>query len=390
MVDPRLTPRPEGEVLWLHATTQERYLALCDIGHRLKSMRPDLMVLATWEASMGKMPPVAGCDLAHGALPADQSNTARRFLSHWRPDVCIWAGGDLRRGLLRQMREMRIAALLVDIREDELPERRMRWLPDQRHRMFSSFDQILTPSQNLRSQLIRNGFAADRVRRTGTLSLSALPPGCSTDELNEMQKELGGRQVWLAAQARLEEVPFLLESHKGALRLLHRLLLILTIDSEDSRNRAHTLVAASGLQYADWDAGEVPDEFTQVLIAGPEDLGLWYRLAPVTTIANSLFAHLKGQSPLDALALGSVVLYGPGIGSYRGIYEQITQVGAATKVSNSKELADHIIQLSAPDKAAEMALAGWSEVTKGADMTDRIIEKVQDILDLREESHAAP
>jgi len=382
--------RPDGEVLWLHATTQERYLALCDAGHRLKSMRPDLMVIATWEDDMGTVPPVEGCDLAHGVLPPDQSAAAKRFLNHWRPDLCLWAGGGLRRNMLRQMREMQISALLVDILDDEMPERKMRWLPDQRYRMFSGFEQILTPSPTVRAQLIKSGIHSNRVKRVSSLGPATMPPGCNADELGQMQKDLGGRPVWLAAQAQLEEVPFMLEGHRGALRLLHRLLLILTLDSEDSQQRAKSLIQASGLQCADWDSGELPDDYTQVLVAGPEELGLWYRLAPVTLMGGSLFAHLPGQSPLDALALGSVALHGPGTGLYKSSYHHLDQAGATAPVRNSKELSRQIIQLSSPDKAAEMALAGWKAVTAGAEMTDQLIELVQDILDMREESHAAP
>ncbi|MGR3622072.1 3-deoxy-D-manno-octulosonic acid transferase [Pseudophaeobacter sp.] len=390
MAKPSISTRPVGEVLWVHATNMERLLALCDIGQRLKAMRPDLVILATWEADMGEVPGVEGCDFALGPLPADQSSEAKAFLNTWRPDLCLWAGGNLRRALLRQMREQQVPALLLDIRQEELPSRKLRWLPDQRHRMFSGFEAILTPSSAVRSQLLRGDLSGEKIQLTGPLRISTLPPGCNHDELAELQQNLGSRPLWLAAGLRLEELPLLLDAQRTALRTLHRLLLVIALDSPDCRARTRSLLRSRGLQCADWDAQEELNDYTQVLITDSENLGLWYRLAPITLMASSLQPQMPGQNPLDALALGSVVLHGPGTGHHQPIYAQLAQRGAAEQVKNAAELAQKVIHLSAPDMAAEMALAGWTAVTEGAEMTDQLIERAQDMLDLREEQNAAP
>lgn len=375
-------------MLWVHATNIERYLALCDIGHRLKTMRPDLIVIATWETQMGEVPPVDGCDFAIGPLPDDQTSEAKAFLTHWRPDLCLWAGGNLRRHLLRQMRDQAISALLIDIRDDELPPRKLRWLPDQRHRMFSGFETIMTPSAAVHSQVMRGGFGPERVLLSSPLRVSTLPPNCHPEDQTTLQQMLGSRPVWLGAHVQLEELPLLLEAHRIALRHLHRLLLVVAIDNPGCHARAENLLRASGLQCADWTAGEEPDDYTQILLAACEELGLWYRIAPISLMASSLLSHMPGQSPLDALALGSVVLHGPGFDQHKQIYQQLAQLKASEQISSAQELAEMVIHLSAPDLAAEMALSGWMAVTEGAAMTDELIERVQDILDRRENENA--
>jgi 3-deoxy-D-manno-octulosonic-acid transferase len=380
--------RPAGEVLWGHATNVERLMALCDIGQRLKAMRPDLVVLATWEAEMGEVPEAGSCDYMLGPLPGDQSNEAKAFLNQWRPDLCLWAGGNLRRGLLRQMRELGVSALLVDILESELPARRLRWLPDQRYRIFSGFDAVFTPSQAVHSQLLKSQLSAEQLLLTSRLRLSTVPPGCNHDALAELQQDLGSRPVWLATHALLEEVPALLEAHRTALRLLHRMLLVIALDDPESRARARNLILASGLQCADWEAGEELTDYTQILITDSENLGLWYRLAPVSMLGSSLMPDMPGQNPLDALALGSVVLHGPGQGHHRVIYDELATLKATMQVDNAQALAEMVIHLSAPDMAAKRALAGWTAVTEGAEMTDHLIDRVQDILDLREDQNA--
>ncbi|WP_264211672.1 3-deoxy-D-manno-octulosonic acid transferase [Leisingera thetidis] len=382
-----LQPRPKGELLWIHATTPERYLALCDIGRRLKSLRPDLSVLASWEPGL-RLTGTVGCDIPVGPLAEDTMAEAREFLNHWQPDACIWTGTPARRNLLRQLREQGTGVLLADLLEDEMPNRASRWLPDQRRRLLDGLTCILTPSRAVQNQLTRAGFPAERVELAGKLRVSAVPPGCNNDELAAMQQTLGSRPVWLAAHVKPGELPRVLEAHRAALRLLHRLLLVIALDDYSELDAARRLLQDSGLSFTDWDDGAEPDDLTQVLLTGGEDLGLWYRLSPVAFIASSLDPAAQGQSPLDAAALGSALLHGPGIHAHRDLYERLAKAGAAQPVQTQADMADAVVALSAPDRAAEMALAGWQSVTESAATTDTLLEKVQDLLDRREDTDA--
>ncbi|UWQ79136.1 3-deoxy-D-manno-octulosonic acid transferase [Leisingera sp. S132] len=382
-----LQPRPKGEVLWVHATTPERYLALCDIGRRLKTLRPDLSVLASWEPDL-RLTGTVGCDIPVGPLAEDTLAEAREFVAHWRPDACIWTGAPARRTILRHLRERGTGVLLADLLDAEMPHRTSRWLPDQRRRMLEGLTCILTPSKTVRDRLIRLGFPAERLEVAGKLRVSAIPPGCNDDELAAMQQTLGSRPVWLAAHVKLEELPRILDAHRNALRLLHRLLLVVALDNTPDLEAARGLVQNSGLSFADWEAGSEPEDYNQVLLTAGEDLGLWYRLSPVALIASSLDPAAQGQSPLDAAALGSALLHGPGIHAHRELYDRLTMAGAAVQVQTQGEMSDTVVALSAPDKAAEMALAGWQSVTESAATTDTLLEKVQALLDQREDSNA--
>lgn len=114
----------------------------------------------------------------------------------------------------------------------------------------------------------------------------AIPPGCNHEELAALQQSLGSRPVWLAAHATLRELPQILEAHRSALRLLHRLLLVVALDDYGGLAAARGQLRSLGLSVADWDNGEEPDDYNQVLLADSDDLGLWYRLSPVALIAG--------------------------------------------------------------------------------------------------------
>ncbi|MVO16443.1 3-deoxy-D-manno-octulosonic acid transferase [Rhodobacteraceae bacterium CY05] len=384
-----LPQRAPGELIWAHATSDERYLALCDLGHRLKLMRPDLSILITREPELCTLPIPEDSHLIVGELPTEHIAEIRNFLDHWQPDICLWAGGELRPGLIRNCCDRGINALLIDIEAHELPARRSRWLPDKSRKLLDNFSAILTPSTAAFTKLRRAGIATEKITTTTRLRISATPPGYHEDELSRVQDSLGSRQVWLSAHTRIDEIPTILGAHRNALRLLHRLVLVLSVERFSDLDAARDELREFGLRCTDWDAGEEVDDNTQVLLTCDEDLGLWYRVAPLSLLAGTLNAKANGHNPLDAAALGSAILHGPGIGGHDPLYQRLTEAGAAHMIHNSDELAVQVIQLSAPDKAAEMALAGWQVVTESAELTDQLLDRVQDILDLRESQNAA-
>ncbi len=140
-----------------------------------------------------------------------------------------------------------------------------------------------------------------------------------------------------------------------------------------------------GFRTRSWDVNEEPDDTTQILIADdPEDLGLFYRLAPVSFLGSSLASGQGGRNPFEAAALGSAVLYGPNVRQYLPFYTRLANAGAARIVNDAQSLATAVTRLVAPDQAAAMAHAGWDVISQGAEQTDRIIAMVQDTLDQSE------
>ena len=383
-------PRPDGQILWAHATSALRFSALCDLGVRLVSMRPGLRLLITLEhASFGPSPgPQDGCDHVL-AFESDHPATVRQFLTHWSPDVCLWAGGDLMPNLINATYEHEIPMILLDVGETDFPTRRHKWLPDLTRTTLNCFDKIMTNGQTAASNLLHIGVAPEKIAITTQLRNTATPPPCSEDELSAMNQDLGGRPVWLAAHVQEGEFSTVLGAHHHALRLAHRLLLILSVDDEAGVDALRLLLARSGLRCADWDNGDPVEDNTQVLISKyREDLGLWYRVAPLSFVAGSLLPEAGGNSPLEAAALGSAVLYGPHVEDHLDAYARLAAASAARSVRDAEGLGTAVGQLIAPDQAAAMALAGWEVVTEGAHLTDSLVDLLQDMLDQREATHA--
>lgn len=380
--------RPQGELLWAHATSPTLLTALIELGERLAALRGDLQTLITYDLAMLPAAQIKRTKSICGtcrvqALPSDHPAAVDTFLNHWSPDICLWSGGYLQPNLILETATRNIPMLLVDATETGFDSRKERWFPEVSRRLLAGFSTYLARSAAARKKLIQLGVASEDIRVTPPLQPGGQMLPCDFAEFDKMSAHLAGRPVWLAADVLPEEVDQVLRAHRLAARKAHRLLLVLApaTGSPDLASR----VGAQGFRVANWAQGILPDDLTQVLVAdSPGELGLWYRIAPLAFVGNSLVTGCGGRDPFAAAALGAAILYGPNVGDHLDAYSRLASAGAARIVKDANSLGTAVLHLSAPDLAASMAHAGWEVVTQGAEVTDRIINLVQGALDMGE------
>ena len=93
--------------------------------------------------------------------------------------------------------------------------------------------------------------------------------------------------------------------------------------------------------------GEHPDTKTDVYIADTiGEMGLWYRLAPVSFVGHSLGAgdtYLEGKNPFEAAALGSAIIHGPSVSYFGESYEALRDAEGSREVDSVDALADAVL-----------------------------------------------
>ncbi len=387
-------PRPPGELVWLHAAETSNLLALQDLGQRLLAARDGLQVLITLPD-----PDSLGASQADGVkagplhfdnLPSEHPSAVGMFLRHWAPDMGIWAWGGLRPTLLHETKGVGCPMALVDADTLGFDGRRDRWLPELTRELLSEFVAIMARSNPAATRLAHLGLRRSEIEITAPLQAGGRALPCDDSDLAEMITTLSGRPVWLAASVHTEEIGVILAAHHHALRYSHRLLLILQPAVRGEAQLISETAAREGFRASAWSAPDEPGETTQVMVAeDAEDLGLFYRLAPVSFLGSSLTPGHGGCNPFEAAALGSAVLYGPNVRHYMPFYTRLANAGAARIVKDADTLGAAVTRLIAPDQAAAMAHAGWDVISHGAEFTDRVIELVEDTLDARLEQKNA-
>jgi 3-deoxy-D-manno-octulosonic-acid transferase len=109
-------------------------------------------------------------------------------------------------------------------------------------------------------------------------------------------------------------------------------------------------------------------------------MGLWYRIAPAAFVGGSL-AEVGGHNPFEPALLGCAILHGPHVRNFADGYRRLQAAGAAVEVRDQRALAGALVEVLAPDRAAEMAAAAWDAVSEGAAVTDAVLEVVAGYLD---------
>jgi 3-deoxy-D-manno-octulosonic-acid transferase len=379
--------RPEGELVWIHVADPARFVLLGDLIDRLKSSRRNLHVLVTFEEELLRDDPHKlpenRADWVLG-LRAGQPAQARQFATHWRPDVCLWIGGVLQSNLIAEVAAQGTLMVMADVEESDVQNVRRAWFPGRTTKAVDSFSKIFVRDAATARAVRRHGVDHRKIVVAGPLRIGAMPPPAYEDQLTELVADLAARPVWLAVGAAQDEIEPILLAHRNAIRLSHRLLLVLSLADPDDTAQAKSVMEDMSLRYCDWDNGAPIEDATQVVFSTlPEEIGIWYRVAPLTLLASSLSSDYEGIDPMPAASLGTALLKGPYTRAHNESYSRLAKAGAVETVRDAASLTSALVRLIAPDRAAAMALAGWEIATEGAELTDELVETVSDGLDRR-------
>lgn len=375
--------RPDGPLIWFHAASVGESVALLELVRQLREDRHDLSILVTTGTvtSAAVMADRLPDGALHQFLPLDARPFVRRFLDHWRPDVAVWTESELWPTLICETRARAIPMVLLNARMSKASHDRWRFLRGMARSLLQRFDRALVQDSLTEIYLRRLGLPVDRMEVTGTLKEGAAALPVKSSDLQSMRAEIGGRPVWVAASTHPGEEEKVLEAHRIALRTNPRLLLILVPRHPNRGDEVAALLESGNWTFTRRSTGEGPEAEVPVYLADTMgELGLWYRLAPVSFVGGS-WEPIGGHNPFEPAALGSAILHGPYVTNFVDIYQRLTEARAARLVSAPQTLAEAVDDLLSPDRAAAMAHAAWEVVSSGADVTERAKTVLLDMLD---------
>lgn len=368
--------RPAGRLVWLHAPDPAAAVGFAPLRAGLLDMGLADHVLITCSE-----PGLEGAT----EPPAEDPALAAAFLDHWRPDLCIWAAGDLRPVLIYAAAARSLPMILVDAADPGLQGRR--FLPRLLGGLFAPFRAIFPATEAGAKAFQRIGAPARLMRAPGRMEEASLTLPVLEAERLELSKILGTRPVWLAVGVPEAEEETVLQAHERALRTTHRLLLIL-VPADPARipELLRDLPARYGLEAGYRAADEDPDEETQVYLADDDEPGLWYRLSPVTWAGGTLSGPGPQRHPYEAAAAGSALMHGPRGGAWQPAFDRLREAGGARLIPNAQALGEAVGDLLAPDRCARMANAAWAVTSAGGETTAAVLDLADEILQQKGET----
>ncbi|KCV82278.1 three-deoxy-D-manno-octulosonic-acid transferase domain-containing protein [Actibacterium atlanticum] len=370
---PTNTQRPDVPLIWVHDPTGRHSCEIDALFEHLSEIGAEQALL--WTGPKGADP-----ELAHFTQqsPPDTATAARAFLDHWMPAIALITAPDIPGALTAELQRRAVPSYLYQSDTHYKPPRNL----------LRRFNRYLVADQAVAGVLTRQGALGDRLSVIGTLYDGATPPPADEATRNQLAQALSARPSWLAAATTAAEDQIIVAAHAKAARRAHRLLLVLNPADPARGDELVKSLRREKWRVVQRSAGQTPDEETQILIAdSPDELGLWFRIAPVSFMGGSLDAQGSGGiDPMGAAALGSAILHGPNLGLHASTYARLDTAQAARTVRDAQSLARLLDVFSAPEKAAELAHNAWQVSTIGAQATGRLADLILEEIHPEEDS----
>ena len=351
-------PRPEGQVVWVHAASVGETNAILPLIESLLDANPHIHVLLTTgtktsaEVAASRLPSRA----LHQYIPLDVPQYVSRFLDHWKPSLSIFTESDIWPNLILGTSERRIPLVLVNARMSPRSINRWRKYAGIGRPLFSRFAAVLAQNSQVARAIKRLG--APNVITAGNLKIDSPPPPVDADVLAALKNAVGQRPLFLAASTHPGEDTVIAAAHSLMRREIEGLLTIIVPRHPERGGGLAASLGGLGLRTQLRTRSSTPDNDTEIYVADTiGELGTFYSISPVSLVGGSLVEH-GGQNPIEAVRLGSCVLTGPYTHNFRDAYAALFREGGAIEVRSSDDIARQVTLLLADQLAAKRMQRG--------------------------------
>jgi 3-deoxy-D-manno-octulosonic-acid transferase len=371
--------RPAGSLVWVHAASVGETISVLPLIEKLAADGHSVLLtsVTVTAAVLAEKRLPAGC--RHQFTPFDTPACVSGFLDHWRPDLAMVVESEIWPCMFDEIHQRGIPFALLNGRMSESSCRNWTWAPRISGYIFACLDLVLAQSDADRDRFEKLGCR--RVETPGNLKFDAAEPAADEASVAELRAQIGGRPVWMAALTHPGEDEIALSAHAALRKEFPDLLLLLVPRHPARADEIAALVEASGQQLArrSENAGITPE--TAVYLGDTlGEMGLFYRLAPVTFLGGS-FNEAGGHNPVEAVLLGSALLTGPKVANARAVYKDLWDENAGLRIMEPDDLAAAVAGLlkhpaarnEQADRAMELVIKGRGALQRTACLLEPLL-----------------
>ena len=351
-----IVQRPEGELIWVHASSVGESMAALSLIERLVSSETERNVLVTTgtltsaQLMMDKLPDRA----FHQFTPIDRPAFVKRFFKHWKPDLLLIMESEFWPVQINTAKKFGIPIIAVNARLSEKSFLRWRIATSLSSTIFEDLSLVISTNKEQGCRFSKLG--AKNVVVSGNLKRSAPKLNLDLNVTGVLSEQIGNRPVWLAASTHIGEDRPIMEVTN---RLLDRFPNLLTIVAPRHPNRGKDIAELGskiGLKVARRSCGEEIVPETQLYIADTlGEMGLFFHISDTVFVAGSL-VPVGGHNPIEPAHFDCAIIFGNLMSKNQEIADEMLSESAAIKVHDNKELFNALAHLlSEPEESNRLA-----------------------------------
>ncbi|WP_428390193.1 3-deoxy-D-manno-octulosonic acid transferase [Lichenicoccus sp.] len=379
-------PRPEGQLLWLHAASVGESVSVLPLLEALCRLDDGLHILITTGSLTSQRlltERLAASGLAdrvlHQFVPLDVPRWVNRFLRHWYPSAMALVESELWPNLIACADAARVPMALVNGRLSARSLRGWQRLPRLARATLSRFRWIAARSDEDARRFTALGAAV--VDSPGDLKAAAPELPVDIVELQRLRRCIGNRPLLLAACTHAGEETVIADARAVLVRTMPRLLTVIA-----PRHPARGAAIAAQLDGAPRRSlGQDPDPDRGFWVCDSlGEMGLLYRLARVAFIGNSLDGVRPGggHNPYEPARLGCAVATGPRSFNFADAVETLRATGAIEIVASPDAVALWAAKmLDDPEACDRAASAGHQVATAASDVAPTLARRLLALCD---------
>jgi 3-deoxy-D-manno-octulosonic-acid transferase len=329
-------------LLWLHAVSVGETRAAEPLIAQLLALYPHCDLLLTHMTPSGRATGAAlyaqyGARVQQAYLPYDTGWMTQRFLRHYAPKICILMETELWPNLMAACSAQRVPVALVNAR---LSARSLKKALRLGRLITDAATQLTVVGAQTQDDATRiHSLGVTKVERTGSIKFDVLVPQQSLQDGEQLRRQIGTRPVLLCASTRDGEEALILAA-LAASNLPPNTLLLIVPRHPQRFDDVAVLCKERGLRLQRRSllgTATVAAETDVLLGDTMGEMFAYCAASDLVAIGGSLLP-LGGQNPIEACAVGKVVLLGPHTFNFAAISADAIAAGAALRVGDADAL----------------------------------------------------
>lgn len=317
--------RQSGRLVWLHGASVGETLALFPLIHGLhQQQKPFLVTTGTTAAALvlsQKFP-----NICHQFAPLDHPLWIQRFLNFWRPSIVIWTESEFWPTVLHQLKKRNIPVFLLNGGISKKSLKKWHYASCLLKSTLNCFTKVYSRSGEQTKRLKQAGLRTIEPLE-GNIKFLADPLKTDPALLQQFQKMIGNRPVWLAASTHggvsvtdSSEEMQILTVHHQLKQVIPNILTLIAPRHPYRRSQIlenfsqKCTVACRSLNQP------ITVDTDIYLIDTLGELGTFFQISPVTFVGGS-FVAIGGHNLLEPIQHSSVTVCGPYIYNAQEIFD---------------------------------------------------------------------